>query len=391
VDGFRGRNALASLPVLRLFVACMVGVAPPPEAAASEPAADVLYRALFGEPMVVDAGQLLATPGRFVGRAVRTRGRLERSRTGKAFELSEGPARAALHLEPQAAAVVNSHSEAWVGKAVEVEGLFYRDLLSTPEAPYALRAWLARAVEPATTRLATAPGAPVVALRDLIYGGGGHDGKPVRVRGEYRGSNIEHDLPEATRKGAHDWILKDGYFAVWVSGLDPASRGSGSTGASGGGVALEVVGIPTTSEGVVRLEARLVEASEAAPPAAVGRARATADAGMALVPPHLSFVYPVDGESLGPRGRMVLQFSKSMDPSRLEGGVRVRYERSGAAVGTPHLTLAYRDRYRALVISPEPPPPQGSVVLVDLLDGIIDVDGRALIPPAEPLRFLSGR
>jgi hypothetical protein len=42
----------------------------------------------------------------------------------------------------------------------------------------------------------------------------------------------------------------------------------------------------------------------------------------------------------------------------------------------------YRQRYRALVVTPEPPPPPGTEVVVELLEGIIDVDGRALTPRA---------
>jgi len=62
---------------------------------------------------------------------------------------------------------------------------------------------------------------------------------------------------------------------------------------------------------------------------------------------------------------MIVQFSEPMDPSRLEAGVRVRYERDGVATGTPEAKVQYRDRYRALVITPEPPPPPGTDVVVE--------------------------
>lgn len=376
---------------LWLLAACWPASAADPPA--DPPAADVLYQALHGEPEDVDAGHLLSAPGRFVGRAVRTRGRLERPDAGQhAFELSAGRGRMLLRLEPQAAAMTVAHADAWTGKAVDVEGFFFRDLEDRPEASYVLRAWLVRPA--AATRTAasrTAAGSSLLTLQDLVYGAGRHDGRLVRVRGAYRGSNVQRDLPEATRKTPRDWVLKDGHFAVWITGREAYGGGRGrEDGGLETGVALEVVGTPTTSRGVVRIAAREVGISPAPPAPAIGRALATGDAGWAAVSPRLSFTYPVPGEPLRRRGQVVLQFNKPMDPSRFEGAVRVRYERDGPALAAPRLAFDYRDRFRALVVTPDPPPPPNTTVVVELGEGIIDVDGRALAPPDEPLRFRRG-
>jgi hypothetical protein len=384
----------------QLAAACLclllVGLAPPaPESRGDRVAGDVLYQALHGDPEVVAAGELLDAPGRFVGRAIRTRGRLERLDAGAhAFALSTGRGRVLLTLEPQAAAATIANAEAWKGKAVEVEGLFHRGIEDSAEASYALRAWLVQDVAalPSAASRASA-NAPPVTLQDLVYGAGRYDGKLVRVRGTYRGSNVHRDLPEPSRKGARDWVLKDGHFAVWVTGREALANGGRETTDSPEetGAGLEVVGTPSTAMGVVRIAARAVGIPAAAPPPAVGRTLTGSTAGWAAVAPRLSFTYPVAGQPLGPRGQVILQFNKPMDPSRFDTAVSVRYERDGVAVASPRVAFDYRDRFRAVVITPDTPPPPHTVLVVELREGIIDVDARALTPPEGPLRFGRGR
>ena len=119
-----------------------------------------------------------------MGRAVRTRGRLERPDPGQAvFELRVASGRLLLRLEPQAAAATITQAEAWRGKPVEVEGFFYRDLEESPEASYVLRAWLVRSAAAARAASAANARARLVTLQDLVYGAGRHDGTLVRVRG----------------------------------------------------------------------------------------------------------------------------------------------------------------------------------------------------------------
>lgn len=378
------------------FCLLLAGLAPPaPEPPKERVAADVLYQALHGEAEVVDAGQLLDAPGRFVGRAIRTRGRLERLDAGAhAFALSTGRGRVLLALEPQAAAATMANASAWAGKAVEVEGLFHRDIQDASEASYALRAWLVQDLaalrSPGNRALADAP---LVTLQDLVYGAGRHDGKLVRVRGAYRGSNVHRDLPEPSRKGARDWVLKDGHFAVWITGREALGNGQRATTDSPDetGAGLEVVGTPSTANGVVRIAAREVGISAAPAPPAVGRTLTGSTAGWEAVAPRLSFAYPIPGQPLGRRGQVILQFNKPMDPSRFDTAVSVRYERDGVSLPAPRVAFDYRDRFRAVVITPDPPPSPGTVLVVELREGIIDVEGRALTPPEGPLRFERGR
>jgi hypothetical protein len=165
------------------------------------------------------------------------------------------------------------------------------------------------------------------------------------------------------------------------------------------GVAFEVLGVPTSVNGVVRLAAQHVEVSFDPASSVAVSAMASVNAGWTPMSPQVVFAYPVSGQSLGPAGDMIVQFNKPMDPSRLEAGLRVRYERDGVATGTPEAKVQYRDRYRALVITPEPPPPPGTDVVVELLDVVVDVAGRRLArresangaePVVERIRFRSG-
>src|SRR5688500_14706585 len=248
------------------LVACLLPIAGAMAAPASTATLprDVLYGALHGEPENVDPTALVGVPGRYVGRAVRTSGRLVTVDAGASrFDLAIGKSRVVLRLEPEARALVAARSATWEGVPVTVEGFFYREAGSDPTTgPYALRAWLVWPVsEPAAPPPAAEDDARRVSLQDLVYGAGRYDGQVVKVRGSYRGSNRHADLPERTRKGRGDWVIKDGYFAAWVTGRD-AKAGSwdaAKQSASDAAPVLDIVGVPSTSGGVVRLQARDVD------------------------------------------------------------------------------------------------------------------------------------
>lgn len=356
-------------------------------------ASDVLYAALHGEPVAVAPAALTASPGLYVGRAVRTQARVSRWDAATAsFDVVLGGQRAVLRLEPEAQALIASRPSAWEGRTIDVEGLFYRQAREDGASPYALRAWSVRiAGAPAPgegTR--AAENVPLVTLEELVYAGGKLDGRVVRVRGTYRGANRDRDLPETTRKGRRDWVIKDGYFSAWVTGRDARGESwdlEGSS-ASASSAVVEVAGVPATSAGVVRIAARSVDLAPAEEAAAVRAASAPRDARGQAAPLRVSFAYPVPGETLGPRGHVILQFNQNMDPRSFEGRVRVRYEQGGVVTATPRVSHAYRERYRALVVTPQPPPPAGVDVVVELLEGVIDVDGNGVATEA---RFRSGR
>jgi len=383
-------------------IACLAGAS----AARGETGvpADAFYAALHGEPEPLDAALLVAAPGRFVGHAVRTRGRLRMlDANALLFDLTVGTGRARLHLEPEAKAVLAARAPAWDGKAVEVDGLFYRDADGPAGSGYSLRVWRVRPLGAARRLEETAPNeartvspgdlvydtrrqdarpAPsegqTVSVEDLVYGAGRYDGRLVRVRGSFRGRNRHRDLPEASRRGRGDWVIKDGYFAAWITGHDARGERWDLTSSEDAEGIVDILGVPTTAGGVVRIAARRVDlALDADASSALANPRA---GGAFAVSPSLTFAYPVPGEPLRPAGRMILQFNKPLDPRSLESRIRVRYEQDGAATAAPRVLHQYRDRNRALVVTPYPAPPPRTEVVVELLEGIIDVDGRALLP-----------
>jgi len=358
-------------------------------------AGDVFFEALHGQAATVAGGALLGSPGRYVGHAVRTTGRLVTVNAGAlSFDLALDNGRARLRLEPEAKAVLVAKAAAWDGKPVEVEGLFYRDAAQGASASYALRAWHVRSLSESSAPQPRPSAEPLLSLEDLVYANGKHDGKRVRVRGAYRGPNRHRDLPEATRKGGGDWVLKDGYFAAWVTGKDPRGEGWDLTRAASvdADSTVEVAGVPTTVGGVVRIAAREV-ALYLGPEGGVALSAPRA-AGAEAVPPRVAFTYPVPGETLDARRPMIIQFSKPLDPRSLESRVRVRYGADAAPVAK--VSHDYRERARALVVTAQPPAPPGTEIVVELLEGIIDIDGRALAGAGgadgvvERVRFRSG-
>ncbi len=361
---------------------CLANSAALSTQAADPSALDAIYEALHGPPETVDPELMLASPGRFVGRAVRTSGRLVRNQTaGQGFGLSAGRNRAVLRLEPRVAAMVAARTTSLTGREVEVIGFFHREFHEPEASAYALRAWSVEATDSRSELRSTGSlDAPLITLEELVYAAGRLDGKLIRVRGAHRGANAHRDLPEATRQGAGDWVLKEGYFAVWVTAGEarvprPGSMGSASMDTD---TPAEVLGVPTTSNGLVRIAAREVSIPFEPAPGVVRRASVAGDAGWAAVPPRVSFTWPVSGHALHHHGQVIIQFSKHMDPSRFEANVSVRYEREGTPAGVPEVSRTYNDRYRALVLTPRPPPGPRTDVVVDLLPALIDIDGRAL-------------
>jgi hypothetical protein len=330
----------------------------------AHPTSDVFYEALHGTPVAAEGAQLLAAPGLYVGRPVRTRGRLERGREEGRYEITFARGRAVLRLEPEAARRTELNAEQWLRREVEVTGLVYRDASAPASHALVLRSWRLEPVGPApVVRERPVAAGDAVSLEELVYSGGRYDGKAVRVQGRARGMNVHRDLPESTRKSARDWVLKQGHFAVWVAGKKPDQEDF-----------VEVVGVPLTSRGVVRLSAQQV-----APAPDAGTSTALAASAIVAPAPRLSFAYPIAAETLRADGRMILQFSRAMDAGRFAGGVKVRYERQGEVVGTPELALDYQESHRALIITPQVGPPAGSEVVVDLLDVVVDVSGRGLV------------
>jgi hypothetical protein len=335
-----------------------------------------LQQALYGAPRQAAVREMLDAPADFEGRAVRIRGRLARARVRGQFLLEADGV--ALPLDPVAtiSARVRAQAPRWVGQELELVGVFVRERLVADDADrtYLLRFWQYTAPAAAP---APASDVPQVTLEHLVYSAGKSDGKTVRVTGQFRGSNLRGDLPPATRRAAQDWVVKDDFYAVWITGHGP----------SGDGFELdpisledqenwvEVTGRPETRKGITYLDAQRVTLAE--PPPGGGALSAPAHQTLAVIPPAIVFTLPVNGEDgASPDVRLVVQFNKSMDSGSFTGRVRLRPVDAGAPAA--EIRIAYDENKHALVVEPARPLPAGRELVLELMDGIIDVHGRAL-------------
>jgi hypothetical protein len=209
------------------------------------------------------------------------------------------------------------------------------------------------------------------------------EGQVVRVIGKFRGRNLYGDLPMSSRRRDSDWVIKDGRWAVWVTGREPAGdgwrldpRAPGDTGQW-----VEVVGRPHSRKGVTALQALDVRPVPLPPGARVLPARQLS------IPhdtePAVVFVLPIEGEPISPDARFVIQFSKYMNEGSFDGRVRLSYASGpGPAAGGIAVRMRYDETVRALIVEPEVPLEPGSTVEIHLLPGIVDVNGLALVSRA---------
>jgi hypothetical protein len=197
-----------------------------------------------------------------------------------------------------------------------------------------------------------------------------------------------------------DWVIKDSLFAVWVTNrkpkgdgfeLDPSIRRDSSRW-------VEVIGRPSTRNGVVIIDAAQValtqpptpKAEAAPPPPPPERPKS---------PPVIVFSLPLDGDSdFDFSGRIVVQFNNDMDEDSFKGRVGLRYE-GPALPGDPGfegMRVSYNPGSKALIVDPGAPILKGRILDLVLLTGIVDIDGQPLVrrdgkPPqndiAEMLRF----
>ncbi len=340
-------------------------------------ASDSLQQALYGIPREATVRELLEAPADFEGRAVKVRGRVARGSERNRLRLETDGGPLPLDPVPTISARVRAQASRWIGQDVEVVGVFLRDRAvedAAGEGKFLLRFWQYAAP---TAPPASSPDLPRLSLEQLVYGAGKSDGKTVKVVGQYRGSNLRGDLPPATRRGAQDWVLKDDFYAVWVTGrsasgegfeLDPLSLADQENW-------VEVVGRPETRQGITYLNAQRVSLTD--PPAGAAAFSAPAHQAPASVPPAIVFTLPVNGEDGAPADvRLVVQFNKSMDSASFTGRVRLRPVDADAA--PEEIKIAYDENKHALVVEPSRPLSAGRELVLELMDGIIDVDGKAL-------------
>jgi hypothetical protein len=347
----------------------------------------VLREAVYGRPVDVSAADILAAPAQYEGRAIRLHGRVEPLESG-GYRLTEEGSAVAVLPETSIAALVRVDAPGWGAAEIEVTGILERR-----DGMPAVRFW--EYVGPqGGARAVTGKG---LTLEALAADAKASEGQVVRVIGKFRGRNLYGDLPMSSRRRDSDWVIKDGRWAVWVTGREPAGDGWRLDPRVPADTSqwVEVVGRPQSRKGVTALRALDVRPVPPPPGAHVLPAKQLSIARDAA--PAVVFVLPLEGEPISPDTRFVLQFSKYMNEESFAGRVRL-FDASGPAAAARESTprLRYDETLRALIVEPEAALEPGSSAEIRLLPGILDVNGLALVPRApgvasdavEVLRYL---
>jgi hypothetical protein len=201
----------------------------------------------------------------------------------------------------------------------------------------------------------------------------------VRIIGRYRGRNWFGDMPSDSRRSHEDWVVKDGPFALWVTGSRPEGDGFtlGASNVRDTQAWLAVTGTIEERKGIVYLKARRVELSPA--PDSAGQTPPLFKTGKAPVPPQIAFLAPVAGvEPAAPDQQFLLRFTKPMDESTFRDRVHVRYA-DAPETNLPRTSVTYYpERMFSIMVDPGQALQPGRTIEVVLLPGIKDADGLPL-------------
>ena len=257
-----------------------------------------------------------------------------------------------------------------------------------PEGPWPrpgeVTAIIATAVTPASP--ATAPSIRAIVLHPSRY-----LEQKVAITGQYSGRNLLGDLPDAPGRSRYDFVLRSADAAIWVANMRPRLRDANGKEFD---LALDsridtsrwlsIRGTIQQARGLQWLDAEAGSLSLAKPPT-----QTTTEEEQIRVPagppPEVIFSTPTDDEtdvSMSTTVRM--QFSRDIDQATLKGHIRVRYLESqtverGEPVTPPvDFTFQYAPANRVLELKFAKPLERFRTLKVDLLEGIMGIDGQPL-------------
>lgn len=210
----------------------------------------------------------------------------------------------------------------------------------------------------------------------------------VKVIGRFRGRNLYGDLPQALAKGKWDFVIQSADASVWVTGVRPRGDGfdldPGKRVDTGRWVEVSGVvkhdGVTTYIEATaISLAAEpddtVVEVELPKPPPAPA--------------PAVIFTAPIlDDTEVDRTAPVRIQFSTDLDPRSIRDRVKVSYVGATGAAPPP-FTATYNDAAHAVEIRFAAPLERFQQVKVELLEGIVALDGQPLKPWT--LTFMTGR
>jgi hypothetical protein len=234
-------------------------------------------------------------------------------------------------------------------------------------------------------------------IRAVIRSPDQYANRAVTVTGQFRGRSRSDDEPaliQPLNRSRWDFVLKSDEAAVWVSGirpswwdfdLDPRSTPDATTGRW-----LEVTGTVRVRHATGRtckprpLCSQIwIEATDLRPTSPASASDRQTPLRPALYPPKVVFNDPIAGETNVSRSTAVrLQFSRQMMGESFSEHVRVSYStpRTVASPPIPMFSAAYHEATRSLEIRFAAPLERSQTVKVELLEGIVAINGRPLEP-----------
>ncbi len=226
-------------------------------------------------------------------------------------------------------------------------------------------------------------------LRAIVMAPDRYNNREVTVSGRFRGRNLYGDLPGPLNKSKWDFVLQSADAAVWTGGLRPRGRNFDLDPAArmDTGRWLKVTGIVRADGPTVWIEAKSMELSS---PPEETPVDVDVPATPRTPPPAVVFSAPVPDEAEVERNVVVrIQFSWDMDPKSFQNRVRVTYAPAqGEAPPPPEFTTTYNQGSRALQIKFGSRLERFQTVKVELLDGVVSIDGQPLKPWT--LTFMTG-
>jgi hypothetical protein len=358
------------------------------------------YESIYGPPVDVSLWDLAQNPESYDERVVRTKGRIDidfgTGRSGeRSYVLREAAGSAAVIAAPvqELRAWMETEVNRLLGQPVNVTGLFRAsrgEAGGVGRVAGSLTFWSLLG-PPEKGQKLEAP-KEIVSLEALVANPGRHDGRRVRVIGQFRGGNLYGDLPARSKLVSGDWVLKDDVFAIWITGRKP--KGSGfdldADLKRDTGKWLDVSGRVSTRAGITYIQADNV-ALTTAPSASAGAAAPPPPPERPKQPPVIVFSLPLDGElDISDSERFTVQFSKDMDEDSFRGRVLLRYAGPVRPGDRPFdaARLSYDGGRRALTVDPGDRLRPGRVIELILLEGIADLEGLTLT--ARPGRVFQG-
>jgi hypothetical protein len=347
---------------------------------------------IFGLQVDLPLEELVANHADFESASVRTRGTLNVAR-GNRYELKGETETVQLLPSPATSQLLQSKASQWKGQEMQISGVFSRVQRRTNrDAEDAPRFAVAvSSIEPTDGEYAGP--ARQVTVQDVTTNPPAA-GELVRVTGRYRGANWFGDLPSDSRRAIDDWVIKDGAFAVWVTGrkADRDGLNVGGNAVRDSRLWVAVTGKVEERKGMVYLRARRIEAVP--PPDTGGTVTGNFKSARPTPPADIAFLAPVAGiESASTDQQFLVRFTKPMDESTLRNRVQVRYA-DAPDTALPRTSVTYyAERTYSIMVDPGEALQPGRTVELVLLPGIKDADGQPLAASTDPrvLKWMVGR